>query len=531
MLSPDAQNLLYFLSEFDQELKKEANQPKVSLTTTVGFFAFIYEKIRNLVDYQEEHLLLRRAITRILIRLAKTQQKPQVLIEGLVRELFMARYLEEGSLSQAKVEQAAKILEKYFLLLQNLGRRRLESGESLGEFLFSLAAREIEELFVPTNEDYLLTFALKQLEKRIIWIKEADQASQEEKTTRLLVGLMRALAKYDDRTVYYKLWKLYFPDWKKGNEEAVFQVVKNFSEADEIINRFLREPWAEPLVRLLKKQIAPFEILNDLINRGILEIREIFSSPEKLAKAAAGAADSRYWRAKNTLRRSAFNSFVYIFITKMIFALAVEVPYELLVASQVNYLPILINLLFPPSLMLFMTLSVETPKAENTQKIVKEILAMTFNESQLEKIRVDFSTQKSTFLANLFRGLYALTFILTFGLTLLVLKRLRFSLVSQGIFFFFLSSVSFFAYRIRSAFKELVVGEEEANLISHIFDFFMLPFVRLGRAISTGLREINFFTFFFDIILEAPFKMVLEIIEEWTKFLKEKKEETLNIIK
>jgi hypothetical protein len=81
------------------------------------------------------------------------------------------------------------------------------------------------------------------------------------------------------------------------------------------------------------------------------------------------------------------------------------------------------------------------------------------------------------------------------------------------------------------SFKELVVGEERANVVSNVFDFFMLPFIRLGRAISTGLSEINIFTFIFDIVLEAPFKMILEILEEWTRFLKEKKEETLNVIK
>lgn len=528
MLSADAKNLLYFLAERDKEKKQDALKPKIGIKSTVGFFAFVYEKIRNLVDYQEEHLLLRRAITRILIRRAKNSRDPKVLIQTLITELLMARYLENDYLPEYKLGLAEKILEKYFALYQHLGARKLSSGESFLEFLLSLAAREIEENFIPSSEDQLLNFTLKKMEKRVVW---KEEAGEEEARTRLLVGLMRALAKYDDRTVYYKLWKLYFPGWIKADKNYVVAVAKNFSEADGIIRRFLSEPQGEFLVRVLKKHVAPFEILGDLINRGFVETEEIFSSEDKLARAAELAADSRYLRAKTALRRGAINSFIYIFITKMIFALAVEIPYELYLSLHFNFVPLLINLLFPPSLMLFMALTVESPTRENTRRIVSEIQAMTFGQDDLSVINISFAKKTPKILSYFFKILYGLVFVLVFGLTLWLLKLLNFSVVSIAIFFFFLSTVTFFAFRIRSSFKELVVGEDDSNIVSNIFDFFLLPFVRLGRAISTGLREINIFTFFFDIVLEAPFKTVLEVIEEWTKFLKEKKEETLNVIK
>ncbi len=528
MLSLDAKNLIYFLGEEEKKRREEDLKPKVNLSTAVGFFAFVYEKVRNFVDYQEERLLLRRAITRILTRRVKTEKEAAVLVRSLVTELLMARYLQSGFLPEEKLLKAEKILEKYFVLYRNLGQRKLENGEGFLDFLLSLAGREIEETFVPGNEDLLVNFALKKLENRIVW---ADGGGEEENRTRLLVGLMRALSKDEDRTIYYKLWKLYFPQWQTAKESEVVSVAKRFTEADSAIRHFLNENCGEPLVRILKKQVAPFEILRDLINRGFLEVEEIFSSPEKLSKAARQAAADRYRRALSLLRRSAVNSFIYIFITKMVFALALEIPYELYLASRINPLPIVINLFFPPMLMLFMALTVESPKEENTRRIVDEIRAMAFDENGFSQIKIDFSRKKSAFLAYFFRLLYALAFLFTFGLTLWVLSKLHFSIVSLGIFFFFLSTISFFAFRIRSSFKELVVGEEDSNFVSTIFDFFMLPFIKLGRAISTGLREINIFTFLFDIILEAPFKMILEIVEEWLSFLREKKEEALNVIK
>ncbi len=528
MLSQDAQHLIYFLAEKDREKRLDEQRPKISFSSSVGLFAFIYEKVRNFVDYQEEHLLLRRAITRILVRRTKTENDSQKLVEELVEELLMARYLGNGVLSEEKMIKAKVVLEKYFFLYRHLGQRKLENGESFWDFLLSLAGREIEEIFVPSNEDLLVNFALKKIEKRVVWI---EGGSEEEKRTRLLIALMRAFSKDEDRTIYFHLWQLYFPFWKKATGEEILLVVKNFTKADSIIRGFLGESQGEPLMRLLKKKIAPFEILRDLINQGFVEVEEIFSSPEKLAKAAETAADRRYQRALSTLRRSAINSFIYIFITKMVFALAIEVPYELYAASHVNPLPILVNLFFPPALMLFMALSVESPTKENTRRIVEEISAMAFGEDGLPAIKIDFSASKSPFLVFLFRLLYGLAFLLAFGLTIFVLGKLHFSLVSLGIFFFFLSSIAFFAFRIRSSFKELVVGEEGSNFVSVVFDFFMLPFVRVGRAISTGLREVNIFIFIFDIVLEAPFKTLLEIIDEWRKFLREKQEEALNVIK
>jgi len=528
MLSEDIKKLLLFQDEREKELKEDALKPKVDLKTTVGLFAFVYEKARNFVDYQEEHLLLRRAITRILIRRIKTENDPKELIESLMTELLMARYLVSGSISEEKIPQMERILSKYFFLYQNLGKRKLEDGENFLDFILSLCAREIEEIIAPSSEDQLVNFALLKLEKRTVWQNGGDE---EEKRARLLVGLMRTLAKYEDRTIYYKLWKLYFPFWTDAGEEKILKVVKQFDEADAAIKKYLTESSGEPLARILKKHIAPFQILRDLLSRGSVEIKETFSSPEKLAKAAFNAANSRYRRALSSLRRSAVNSFVYIFITKMLFAFAIEIPYETLFAQSINYLPIFINLLFPPAFMLFMALTVESPTEENTRRIVDEILSFTFGSNGSQVIKVDLSSKRSALASNLFRFLYFLTFLLAFGGTLYVLRRLHFSIVSLGIFYFFISTISFFAFRIRSSFKELVVGEEGSNVVSTIFEFFMLPFIKLGRAISSGLQGMNIFIFIFDIVIEAPFKMILEVIEEWIRFLRDKKEEALNIIK
>ena len=52
-----------------------------------------------------------------------------------------------------------------------------------------------------------------------------------------------------------------------------------------------------------------------------------------------------------------------------------------------------------------------------------------------------------------------------------------------------------------------------------------MPILSLGQILSRGLAKLNFLTAFFDFIIEAPFKLVIEVIEEWISFVRAKREE------
>jgi len=52
-----------------------------------------------------------------------------------------------------------------------------------------------------------------------------------------------------------------------------------------------------------------------------------------------------------------------------------------------------------------------------------------------------------------------------------------------------------------------------------------LPFLKVGQFVSEKISKINIFVFILDFIIEAPFQVFLEVIEDWFAFLKQKKEE------
>jgi hypothetical protein len=88
-----------------------------------------------------------------------------------------------------------------------------------------------------------------------------------------------------------------------------------------------------------------------------------------------------------------------------------------------------------------------------------------------------------------------------------------------------LSLVTFFGFKIRGSRRELVMVEGSGGLSSAVFDIFFLPIVRAGRWISLRAPRINILLFFFDFIIEAPFKAAIKLVEGWLAFLREKKEE------
>jgi hypothetical protein len=125
----------------------------------------------------------------------------------------------------------------------------------------------------------------------------------------------------------------------------------------------------------------------------------------------------------------------------------------------------------------------------------------------------------------MFNLFYLISFVVPFALIIYFLQRIHFSILSIVLFLIFVSIVSFFGVRIRGYARELIVLKKKENILGEIFDFFTLPFIRVGRFLSLNISKVNVFIFIFDFMIEAPLKIILQAIEEWLAFFKEKKEE------
>jgi hypothetical protein len=102
---------------------------------------------------------------------------------------------------------------------------------------------------------------------------------------------------------------------------------------------------------------------------------------------------------------------------------------------------------------------------------------------------------------------------------------LDFNWLGGLLFVVFLTLVSFFGIRVRQLAKELVVLDRRTGLIGATIDFFSIPIIRAGRWLSVNFSKINVFVFVLDVIIEAPFKLIVEVFEDWFSYIREKREE------
>jgi hypothetical protein len=85
--------------------------------------------------------------------------------------------------------------------------------------------------------------------------------------------------------------------------------------------------------------------------------------------------------------------------------------------------------------------------------------------------------------------------------------------------------VSFFAFRVKSISRDYVFQEGREGFLSSLIDFIFLPTIKVGQWLSIQISRLNVLGFIFDFIIEAPLKAFLEVIEEWVRFVRAKKDE------
>jgi hypothetical protein len=295
-------------------------------------------------------------------------------------------------------------------------------------------------------------------------------------------------------------------------------------ETEKRVRAVLQHRLSNKFSATVKPWSISLNVLRAALHEDPLKASALLADGNKLHAAVERIADRRIKDSKTKLRRGTIRAIIYLFITKMIFALLLEVPAERLIYGVIHQIPLAINVLFPPVLMLLVGMLIRPPAKENIERIKRGVDELLSPEGPKgREIRVPY--KRGWFGALLFTLAYLFTFLVSFGLVYAFLMALHFTWVSALIFMFFLCVVSFFAFRLRLSSREYVAAERPDNIGTIVADFFSLPVLRVGRLLSETVSRFNVFIFFFDFIIEAPFKIFLNLLEEWSAFMKEKKEQ------
>jgi len=85
-------------------------------------------------------------------------------------------------------------------------------------------------------------------------------------------------------------------------------------------------------------------------------------------------------KIKSQLWRSGWRSILYIFLTKSVFAVLIEVPAVRWLGEELNYVSLSINIIFPAFLLFLIILLTRKPTSKNLDRVVEGIQELTYAE-------------------------------------------------------------------------------------------------------------------------------------------------------
>ncbi len=529
-LSPTTQRLINRYEEWARALQVKEEGVTINVDEVTSRVASFYEKMRGVIDWREEHLLRKTAVERILKRrlfLKKNLGSSSKIAEPLVYELIRDGHFPNDAILESKIDEVQKLIDKYLFILENAPvPKREKSRANLEDWLLGMAACEIEAVLAPSlKEDALADFMLETMEPGIeIKQRATEKMDEKQKDTQLYIAVQRALFKTDSPTISYHLLKRWYENWSNLPQPTLNEIALNIYSIMEKIENELKHPLSEKFYNVCERYDTPYLILGDIISQNPLHAQENLKSPEILESKVKEAYHARLRKVKLKMSRAALYSTISIFLTKVLIALAIEVPFDRYVTGQFTYFTSGLSVLIPPFLMFFLVLSIHPPSRHNEDLVIMEAMKIAYAKEKRDIYEIRPSPRRGLILNFFVVLFYLLSFVTSYGLIVWGLQKLHFSLLSIIIFLMFVSLISFTGVKIRQRAKELVVEKEKETFLLGFFDLFSLPVIQVGRWLSTQWTKYNAVAVLFNSLLDMPFQMFVEFLEQWRFFLKEKRE-------
>lgn len=506
-------------------MQPQAGVATIAVDEVAAKVASFYEKIRGVVDWREEHLLRKTAIERILKRRMLLEPK-EGFAEPFLKELVRGGHFPNEHLPVTKMEEIQRVVEKYFYLSENSPQEGSEKVLAEARmWLLSIAACEIEEaLAPPIRERALIELMASDMQERV-QLAETNGMQEQEKGLQISIAVQRALFKLDEPTITLHLLEQNYQDWKAPQEASLRRLAGQLPRVKEELQRALRHPLAERFYQAMEKYDSSYLILGDIISLHPNDFEQFSADRPAMESAVQESYKIRLEKLAGKMKRAAVYSTLSVFLSKVVIAFAIEIPVDRYVTEGFNQTALLLSVTVPPLLMLLLVMSTKTSTQENFQKVILEVMKITYGKTNGEVLEISLSRRKRPVLQAVIGAIYLLSFLVSFGAISWILWQFDFSVLSILIFLFFVSLVAFAGTKIRQRGRELLIGTEKQGFLYTVFDLFALPIIQTGKWLSKQVARYNILVVIFNFLIEVPFQMFVEFLEQWRSFLREKREE------
>ncbi len=470
---------------------------------------FAYEQLRNSADYTQRHLLLRSAIERFLRR-AIYLRKPDTdsAAEDLIIELTQSRYIKNDSVAPKTIREIRNVITQYTTFFETLHTIHNVPYAQLAPWIYQVMSVLIERLVAPQPAtEAFATIAYQH------YLQAVDRAPfkdvhEDDFTIALYCALHRTLLRSDQATAR-AYWILNHPD-------------RSFVQQCQAIDTYFEHPLTNKIGRLLARYGAPMRTIRELFVTNRMEPQLLLDKKLVLDRAEAMIAE-QYEQIRHATYASLWRMVAFVFITKTIIGLGIEVPYDLIVLHTLPVLPLILNLLFPPLYMMAGALSLTKPGRANTKAVLSYVERILYSTGQPLKYRFKKDRTSRT-LHRWFAAIYTVLFLVPLAGVVWGLHALGFHYVDGIVFFVFLSAVGYLRFRLLQTSREMDIIDRPTTLWSAVGEFFHLPFATLGRWLSDRYQRLNLVAFILDIAIELPLKTTLGVLRQWVSFIRDKRD-------
>lgn len=499
----------------EHEKNQKRTEEKVHVVGAGATLTSAYEQLRNAAENTEEHLLLQNSIRRFYRQLLLTRDVSQLRSSGdeLAVELTFAGYIPNDTLTAGQIKTINKLATTHGELLVALRKYKISADVSLRWVLDVLSVSIERELSDHTNDDAFLQFSYEYFRASFDPKKLFPEGIPKDYEIALFVAVHKALLKSDSAAIRADLMRRF-----QVSPNATKQFIDLARHIDSVVDLHV----VDRLYRLIDRQAAPERIVRRMLHEGV-DVRQLLEHKAKFITAFEAQVEKEYSSVSKRIRRAILRSIIFLFITKVIIGVAIEVPYDLLVHDQIIWLPLVINLLFPPLYMALLSLTLGLPGPANTRALSERVSSILFASEKTLQLQSTQALSKKR--GKAFSAMYAI-----FGLALISsiswgLFTIGFSALHLVIFFVFLSTASFLGFRLSRMVREIEVVTTGQSGFTFVRDLLYLPFVLIGRWLSDKYAQVNVVTLVLDMVIELPLKTVLRLVRQWAAFINAKKDE------
>lgn len=515
-LSPLAQKIIEVISHKPEQIFGK----KISVDPVVAEVASFYEKIRNAMEYQEEEVVFRVAIERILKRKLLLGSNGSKIAEPLVRELAWAKYFPDKTIPEAIVEEIAEKINLYIKLYEEAPKIYDLNKKVLHEWIIDVMSSDIALTINPNKNIQIVSSFMYHVLAGKIKIVGDDE---ENRNALIFVNIRRAVAKEDKPFLRYHLFHQYFGNFEQSSFDLV---LGNFLKGYQKIEQAFHHPLNEQIYTYVRKRCAPFIILKKMLDEYKDQTTAILQDPQLLTSVVSKICSDSYQGIHKRVRTAIVRSVIFLFATKAVFAILIEGSIERQFFGHVSWVFLGATIITPPFLMFLSMFFISVPDKNNTKVILDKLKSILYDPqiSEIEEVSISLHAKKAPFLNTVFIALWFLVFGAGIWGIVSVLRIFNINFISQIIFIFFLIVVSFLIFRINQSSKVYDAHENSGGFLSILFYFAFMPFVLLGKRLTVSFSKINIFLLLFDFVIETPFKTIFGFFEKWFTFMRSQRD-------